>query len=221
MGSHINSLKYWTDLINDNEVNSKMFVEAAITEETKFLHYIIFTRNSGIENKWIAMPNAKKLLGFIKYCFLPEAYYNWVESRDKSGRMIPIITIEQVLLSIWSRLTEEENQKIINETNHLRELWDLGDEEIMSGLKDLEIAFNKDWAGNENSFLYFKVFNDARELGEFVLEANETIGKSEISYNKDSLNHEEWLNLCSNVINDKKAAESFKKILINGLTEVI
>lgn len=221
MGSHINSLKYWTDLINDDEVNEKMFLEAPITEETKFLHYIIFTKNSGIENKWIAMPNAKKLLGYIKYCFLPEAYYNWVEARDHSSREIPIITIEQVLLSIWGRLTKEENEKIVNETNHLRELWDLDDEERMKGLKLLEREFNKDWIGNENVFLYFKVFNDAKELGEFVLDANNKIGKNQIYYNEDTLSHEQWLTLCNNVIKDKNAAESLKKILINGLTEVI
>lgn len=221
MRSHINSLKYWTDLIRDDEVNEKMFLEAPITEETKFLHYIIFTKNSGIENKWIAMPNSKKLLGYIKYCFLPEAYYKWVEARDKSSREIPIITIEQVLLSIWSRLTKEENEKIINETNHLRELWEVEDEKIIVGLKSLEREFNRDWKGNENVFLYFKVFNDVRELGEFVLDANKIIGKNEISYNQDTLSHEKWLSLCSNVIKDKEAAESFKKILINGLTEVI
>lgn len=221
MASHINSLKYWTDLISDDEVNHKMFLEAPITEETKFLHYIIFTKNSGIENRWIAMPNGKKLLGYIKYCFLPEAYYNWVEARDQSGRIIPIITIEQVLLSIWSRLTKEENEKIVRETNHLRDLWDLSEEERMEGLKALELEFNKDWAGNENVFLYFKVFNDARELGEFVLDANETIGNSEIAYNTDRLTHDEWLSLCNNVIKDKEAAENFKKILVNGLNEII
>ena len=89
------------------------------------------------------------------------------------------------------------------------------------GLKSLEREFNRDWKGNENVFLYFKVFNDARELGEFVLDANKIIGKNEISYNQDTLSHEKWLSLCSNVIKDKEAAESFKKILINGLTEVI
>ena len=74
-----NPEKFWRELITKNEtLKGRMFKDEPITEDTKYLHYVIFNRKVGFQNVWVVVPNFNRLIEFIEYVFMPEAYYKWV-----------------------------------------------------------------------------------------------------------------------------------------------
>lgn len=224
MINNYDSIDFWEGVVNVNKTHkSRMFEGEAITEKTVYLHYVIFNRKSGIESIWIPIPSAKMLLGYIQYCFLPEAFYKWIEGGDKVISVIPTKTVEAIILDAEknNNVSREEINNMKKQLAFVKKLWNVSNAKLITELKSFIKTFNKAWLGDSTKFIYINVFSNASELGEFVVRTNTQTDFSKTFEDKIGLSEEEWMKLCKQVCKDKKAAERFKIILTRELTEVV
>ena len=200
-----NPEKFWRELITKNEtLKGRMFKDEPITEDTKYLHYVIFNRKVGFQNVWVMVPNFNRLIEFIEYVFMPEAYYKWVEGKKKLITHIP-----------------SEKEKMKNDIVALRKLKGLSADNGMRKIKIFCSRFNNNWLGNDDEFLYLKAFGSAEELGKFVVETNLQTD-SEDSYEKTiGMTTEEWFKVCENAHKNKEDEEKFKKVLFKHLEDIV
>ena len=217
-----NPEKFWGELITKNEtLKGRMFKEEPINEETKYLHYVIFNRKVGIQNVWVMVPNFSKLIGFIEYAFMPEAYYKWVEGKNKLITHIPSINVEQISKMINKKATEEDKEKMKNDIMALRKLKGLSPENGMRKLKIFCSRFNNNWLGDDDEFLYLKAFGSAEELGRFVVETNIQTDSEDIFEKAINMTTEEWFRVCENAHKNKEDEEKFKEVLFRHLEDIV
>ena len=217
-----NPEKFWRELITKNEtLKGRMFKDEPITEDTKYLHYVIFNRKVGFQNVWVMVPNFNRLIEFIEYVFMPEAYYKWVEGKKKLITHIHSIDVEKIISMINRKSTEEEKEKMKNDIVALRKLKGLSADNGMRKIKIFCSRFNNNWLGNDDEFLYLKAFGSAEELGKFVVETNLQTD-SEDSYEKTiGMTTEEWFKVCENAHKNKEDEEKFKKVLFKHLEDIV
>lgn len=217
-----NPEKFWSDLIRKNEtLKGRMFKDEPITENTKYLHYVIFNRHVGIQNVWVMVPDFNHLVQFIQYVFMPEAYYKWVEGKRKLITHIPSNDVEQIISMININNTKEDKKKMQNDVLALRKLNGLSSEQGMRKLRIFCSRFNNNWLGDSDEFLYLKVFKNAEELGNFIFETNLQTN-FEQSYEREiEMTAEEWFKLCKNAHKNKEDENVFKEILFKHLENVI
>ncbi|WP_300260717.1 hypothetical protein [Clostridium sp.] len=217
-----NPEKFWDELIVKNQtLKGRMFKDEPITEDTKYLHYVIFNRKVGFQNVWVMVPNFSRLIEFIEYVFMPEAYYKWVEGKNKLITHIPSIDVEKIISMINRKSTEEEKQKMKNDILALRKLKGLSAENGMRKLKIFCSRFNNNWLGNDDEFLYLKAFNNAEELGNFVVETNLQTDCEDCYEKAIGMTKEEWFKVCENADKNKEAEEKFKTILFKHLEDIV
>ncbi|MGL5244847.1 MAG: hypothetical protein ACRC7R_06695 [Sarcina sp.] len=224
MKTKYNSLNYWERLIMDNKtMKGNIFSEEPITNNTKYLHYVIFNKKTGIESMWIAVPDMKALLGFIEYIFLPEAFYKWVEAKDNIVVEIPTRSVADVFkLALKSKkLTKLEEKHMKDEINKIKRLWNLPDEKLYRELRLFCGKFNNNWLGDSTQFLYLKVFKNANDLAEFVFSTNIQTDFEQKFEDEIGMNKEEWFKLCDESSNNKEFGEKLKFILRKYLSEII
>ena len=214
--------KIWDELIRKNEtLKGRIFKDEPITEETKYLHYVIFNRHFGIQNVWVMVPNFNRLVQFIQYVFMPEAYYKWVEGKKKLITKVPSNDVEKIIAMINSKNTKEDKKKMNDDILALKKLNGLNSEQGMRKLKVFCSRFNNNWLGDGDEFLYLKVFNNAEDLGKFVVETNLQTDCEKCYEEKIGMTAEEWFKVCINASKDKEAEKKFKEILFKYLEDIV
>lgn len=219
-----NSFDYWNKIINQNKtLKSRTFEDEPITDKTVYLHYVIFNRKAGIESVWMPIPSARMLLGYIQYCFMPEAFYKWIEGRDKIVVTIPSMTVDEIIIRAKKsgKLTKMEVANMEKHILLIKHMWDFPSNKLMTELKKFGREFNKTWFGDSAGFLYINVFGNAVELGDFIARTNQQTDFNRTFEEKIGMNEREWLKLCSEINKDKEKAEKFKIILTRELSEIV
>ncbi|QAA30962.1 hypothetical protein [Clostridium manihotivorum] len=219
-----NSIDYWDKLIRSNKtLKSRIFEDEPITEKTVYMHYVIFTRKSGIQSVWTPIPKVKMLLGYIQYCLLPEAFYKWIEGKYKNISEFSQLNVMKIISEglVSGKLTKEEANVMKKQVEFVRSLWDVPSANIMKELKKFAREFNMSWLGDIDTFLYMKVFASAAELGEFVINTNLQTDSEDDFEKKIGMDEASWLRLCDEVHKDNEKAEKFKLILTRDLTEIV
>ncbi|MEF9990432.1 MAG: hypothetical protein RR716_07995, partial [Christensenellaceae bacterium] len=92
---------------------------------------------------------------------------------------------------------------------------------IITELVKFAREFNKNWVGDNQEFLYMKIFKTTEELGKFVVDSNvltDTMNDFEV---KTGVTLEEWNLICKDAIKDNNSGEKFQEILLKNLSEVI
>ena len=219
-----NSFDYWKELITENRtIRGHMLMNKLPTEDSIYIHTLIFCRESGLNNIWGYFPNSKSLIGYIQYSFLPEAFYIWINCKNDSVSITPIRPVEQIIIDgeASNKITKEEAMKMKNHVDMIKKCWDLPKGKLILELKRFVRDFNRTWYGDSSEFLYLKIFEKPEELGKFVLESN-YMSSSEVEINekthKDNIT---WLDMCKKSTSNKKYGEKFREILQKNLTEVI
>ena len=108
-----NSISYWEPFIRKNKtLRERVFRYDYVTDKTIYLHYTIFTKKSGVESGWVPAPNIDAFLGYVQYCFFPQAYYMWIYGREKIITKIPIATVDSILNDavIKNKVTDDERK---------------------------------------------------------------------------------------------------------------
>ncbi len=225
MRKQINSLDYWKPLIIKNrDSKEKIFQYESINKDTMYIHYIIYNKEIGIKSSWAIVPNFSKALGYIKYCILPQAYYELILGQEEDiEERTPIITPDMIIpiLKKAKALDKETEEKIKNNLVDINKLWSAKKEYSYNRLARFINKFNVDWLGDSTGFLYLKVFNNTEDLHDFIVKNNfksiydnnftKNIGFDEVT----------WRNLCKSVYNDLNADRKLKEVIFNEFKEII
>lgn len=219
-----NSISYWEPFIRKNKtLRERVFKYDYITDKTIYLHYTIFTKKSGVESGWVPAPNLEAFLGYIEYCFLPEAYYTWIYGREKSITKVPIVTIQSILREAVrdNKINEEDKKYIESDIESLKRLWRFRREDCQEHIERFCSKFNCNWMGDANSFLYMKAFFSSKDLGKFVIKTISQTNYRECFKRETSMGREEWLSFCENASKDRQKGEELKQYLFKELKEII
>lgn len=219
-----NSITYWEPFIRKNKtLRERVFKYDYITDQTIYLHYTIFSKKSGVESGWVPAPNLQAFLGYIQYCFLPEAYYTWLYGYEKGISSVPIVTVDAILKEAIknNKVSKEDEKNIKDNMDNLNRLWRLRRENCESEIQMFCSKFNSNWLGDSNSFLYMKAFFSPRELGEFVVNTVCETNCSECFNIDMSMGKDQWLRFCDEVSKDKQKGEEFKGYLFRELKSII
>lgn len=224
MRENYNSFDYWENVIRENKtIRGHMFMQKPPTEKSLYFHTLIFSKGNGMNNIWGYFPNVKSLIGYLQYSFLQESFYKWIHGKDKLITRIPSISVEKVIEDgeRAKKITKEIADKMKKDYQFLSKLWDMPSRDAERELKKFLREFNKKWIGDNREFLYIKLFESPKEVGNFVV-SSATITNSEGELeSKIGMKIDEWLNLCENTLKDKKSAEKFRQILLKRLSEVL
>lgn len=224
MRENYNSFDYWEKVIRENKtIRGHMFMQKPPTEKSLYFHTLIFSKGNGMNNIWGYFPNVKSLIGYLQYSFLQESFYKWIHGKDKLITRIPSISVEKVIEDgeRAKKITKEIADKMKKDYQFLSKLWDMPSRDAERELKKFLREFNKKWIGDNREFLYIKLFESPKEVGDFVV-SSATITNSEGELeSKIGMKIDEWLNLCENTLKDKKSAEKFRQILLKRLSEVL
>lgn len=224
MRQNYNSFNYWEKLINENRtIRGHMLMNKLPTKDSLYIHTLIFSKDGGLNNIWSYFPNPQALLGYIQYSFLPEAFYTWINCRGGGVSHVPVKPVEEIIRQGESskKITKEEAIKMKEQVNMVTKCWGLPRNRIFTALKKFMRDFNRSWYGDDNEFLYLKIFQTPDEVGEFVIESTYMTSSEEGRRLLDPKKAEEWKNVCKYATEEKKYGEIFKEILEKKLTEVI
>jgi hypothetical protein len=136
---------------------------------------------------------------------------------------IPALPVEKIIKVGLQRglVTSDIAKTMTSHYNKVAKMWDLPKERVLSELMKFAREFNRTWFGNNQEFLYMKLFKSTVELGDFVVESTMITSDEEEFENKIGVTIDEWKIICANATSDKLAGEKFQQILQKSLTEVI
>ena len=224
MRENYNSFEYWREITRKSEtIRGHMFMQKPPTEKSLYFHTLVFSKSNGINNIWGYFPNVRSLIGYLQYSFLQESFYKWIHGKDKLITRIPGMSVEKIIEEgeKTKKITKEIAASMKEDYKFLANLWDMTSNDAERQLRKFLIEFNKKWMGDNQEFIYIKIFRSPEELGEFVVKsASITNGEAELE-NKIGMKIDEWHNVCKNTLKDRNKGEKFRQILLKKLTEVL
>ena len=224
MRYNYDSFDYWDELISKNKtIRGHMFMDTLPTEGSIYIHTLLFFKNNGLNNIWSYFPDLKSLLGYIQYSFLQEAFYKWIYGKERMVINIPNISVEKIIKDARAnnKITKDEANNMIKHLEMIKSYWNLPNKELLKQLKKFSREFNRTWYGDNKEFLYLKIFESAKELGDFVLNSSYMTLSEEDFKLKTGITIYEWEEICLDVTKNEINAKKFRDVLLKSLTEII
>ena len=224
MRHNYDSFDYWEELINENKtIRGHMFMDRLPDSRSIYIHSLIFSKNNGLSNIWSYFPNEKTLLGYIQYSFLQEAFYKWIYGKERVIINIPNIPVEKIISDGEKnkKISKDEANNMRRHLDMIRSFWNLSNDKLIKSLKRFCRDFNRTWYGDNKEFLYLKIFDNPKELGEFVVTSSYITTTEEDFIERTGINLLEWKKICENADVNKRNGEKFRDILLKSLTEII
>ena len=192
-------------------------------EKSIYIHSLVFCKNNGLNNTWSYFPNEKMLLGYIQYSFLQEAFYKWIYGKERIVISIPNIPVEKIILDGEKnkKISKEEADNMRRHVKMVKDCWSLPKDKLIRALQRFSRDFNRTWYGDNREFLYLKIFNTPRELGEFVVNSSYMTTTEREFKDRIGISIPEWNNICERANKNKRDGEKFRDILLKSLTEII
>ncbi|GAA0732845.1 hypothetical protein [Clostridium oceanicum] len=207
---------YWEHMITNNKpVWKDCFENLSLTKNSKFIHTGIINYDKNIiEDNWACYPNAKSMLGFIQYVFIPTAFFTWLNN-EFDEVVIPIASSYNILDQI-KEFDKEKNEYLISnmkeDIESLNNFWTLNEEECFKSLKIFTKKFNEKWHKENKKILKLSVFQSPNEIEEYVMPENDDIF-IEVLEEEIGLSKKEWQNVCKNVYHNEFVKSKFIDIL--------
>lgn len=224
MRHNYDSFDYWEELINENKtIRGHMFMDRLPDSRSIYIHSLIFSKNNGLSNIWSYFPNEKTLLGYIQYSFLQEAFYKWIYGKERVIINIPNIPVERIISDGEKnkKISKEEANNMRRHVDMIKSFWNLPNDKLIKSLKRFCRDFNRTWYGDNKEFLYLKIFDNPKELGEFVVNSSYITTTEEDFIERTGISLVEWRKICENADENKRNGEKFRDILLKSLTEII
>lgn len=224
MRHNYDSFDYWEELINENKtIRGHMFMDRLPDSRSIYIHSLIFSKNNGLSNIWSYFPNEKTLLGYIQYSFLQEAFYKWIYGKERVIINIPNIPVERIISDGEKnkKISKEEANNMRRHVDMIKSFWNLPNDKLIKSLKRFCRDFNRTWYGDNKEFLYLKIFDNPKELGEFVVNSSYITTTEEDFIERTGISLVEWRKICGNADENKRNGEKFRDILLKSLTEII
>ena len=136
---------------------------------------------------------------------------------------IPNISVEKIIKDARTnnKITKEEANNMIKHLEMIKSYWNLPNKELLRQLKKFSREFNRTWYGDNKEFLYLKIFESAKELGDFVLNSSYMTLSEEDFKLKTGITIYEWEEICLDVTKNEINAKKFRDVLLKSLTEII
>lgn len=224
MRHNYDSFDYWEELINENKtIRGHMFMDRLPDNRSIYIHSLIFSKNNGLSNIWSYFPNERTLLGYIQYSFLQEAFYKWIYGKERLIITIPNVPVERIITDGEknNKISKDEADNMRKHLDMIKGFWNLPNEKLIKALKKFSREFNRTWYGDNKEFLYLKIFDKPKELGEFVVNSSYITTTEKDFVERTGINLIEWGNICENADVNKRNGEKFRDILLRSLTEII
>lgn len=224
MRHNYDSFDYWEELINENKtIRGHMFMDKLPNEKSIYIHTLVFCKNNGLSNIWAYFPNEKMLLGYIQYSFLQEAFYKWIYGKERMVINVPNIPVDRIISDGEKnkKISREEADNMRRHVKMIKECWVLSKDKLIRALQRFARDFNRTWYGDNKEFLYLKIFNTPKDLGEFVVNSSYMTTNDSEFKERTGISISEWKNICEKADKSKSDGERFKDILLKSLTEII
>lgn len=224
MRHNYDSFDYWEELINENKtIRGHMFMDKLPNEKSIYIHTLVFCKNNGLSNIWGYFPNEKMLLGYIQYSFLQEAFYKWIYGKERMVINVPNIPVDRIISDGEKnkKISREEADNMRRHVKMIKECWILSKDKLIRALQRFARDFNRTWYGDNKEFLYLKIFNTPKDLGEFVVNSSYMTTNDSEFKERTGISISEWKNICEKADKNKSDGERFKDILLKSLTEII
>ena len=103
----------------------------------------------------------------------------------------------------------------------VKDCWSLPKDKLIRALQRFSRDFNRTWYGDNREFLYLKIFNTPKDLGEFVVNSSYMTTTEREFKDRIGISIPEWNNICERANKNKRDGEKFRDILLKSLTEII
>ena len=224
MRHNYDSFDYWEELINENKtIRGHMFMDRLPNDKSVYIHSLIFSKNKGLSNIWSYFPNERTLLGYIQYSFLQEAFYKWIYGKERLIINIPNVTVERIIADGEKnkKISKEEAKNMRRHLDMIKSYWNLPKDKLIKALQRFSRDFNRTWYGDNKEFLYLKIFDSPKDLGNFVINSNYITTTEKDFVERTGVDIVQWKNICEDANINKSNGEKFRDILLKSLTEVI
>ena len=188
-----------------------------------YIHSLVFCKNNGLNNIWSYFPNERSLLGYIQYSFLQEAFYKWIYGKERLVVSVPNVPVERIISDGEKnkKISKEEAENMKRHLNMVKSYWNLPKDKLIRELKRFSRDFNRTWYGDNKEFLYLKIFDDPKDLGEFVISSSYITTTEEDFIERTGINIVESKSICEKAHTNKWDGEKIRDILLKSLTEII
>lgn len=224
MRHNYDSFDYWEELINENKtIRGHMFMDKLPNEKSIYIHTLVFCKNNGLSNIWGYLPNEKMLLGYIQYSFLQEAFYKWIYGKERMVINVPNIPVDRIISDGEKnkKISKEEADNMRRHVKMIKDCWILSKDKLIKALQKFARDFNKTWYGDNKEFLYLKIFNTPKDLGEFVVNSSYMTTNDSEFKERTGVSISQWKDICEKADKGKSDGEKFRDILLKSLTEII
>ncbi len=218
------SFDYWEQLISENKtIRGHMFMDRLPDEKSIYIHSLVFSKNNGLSNIWSYFPNERSLLGYIQYSFLQEAFYKWIYGKERLVINIPSVPVERIIADGEKnkKISKEEAENMRRHLDMIKSCWNLPKDKLIKSLQRFARDFNRTWYGDNKEFLYLKIFDNPKDLGEFVVSSSYITTTEDDFIERAGIDIVEWKRICEKAHKNKSDGEKFRDILLKSLTEII
>lgn len=231
---------FWENLIlKEAPLWEGGFQELPLTKDSLFIYTVVMDYHKNfIKNRWAYYPNVYALLGFLQYVFLPTSFFTLLDDATDDYYM-PLATGEQ-LLQYMSQLDQapdvkqtvpqgqsclpkpsddpEKQQRLQLMNSQLEEIntcWHLSPQACLEKLQVFSSHFHETWPESNNKLVYFRIFQNPEEIGDFVIKGGDALDESfaEVIEEEIGMTQSQWEHLCRHVYENPFMRKQFFHIL--------
>lgn len=225
MKDKYDSLYFWEQMLDKSDGVLSIFKDKPIVPESVFFHGVIVNCNStNLIDEWFCFPEVKALLGFIKYIYLPTAYFMFLGNEEELNF---VYADGNTLLEHMESHKDCNNKHMIPDMRDFIEkidgIFNSEDDSILNELKHFSDTFQKSFNKGVDRFAYFNIFQNPSEVGKFLLNSYKDDENMDINDIESQLgvSAEEWLNICENVYENAFMRKRFIEILNNRIEDML
>lgn len=208
-----NNHLYWENaLLKNKDLWKNDVADLNCARDALFINTVIidYARDT-IDNNWACYPNAKALLGFLQYIYLPVAFFYTIH-KDNRDLFIPICPSHTLMESITESGSSYAGA-MNNALEELNEYWDLDDSACIKKIKEFCLTFNALWDQGD-SILNIRVFESTFEIAEHLVKTQEF---TEVLEEDIGFTIKQLFTMCTVFYTDKFIQRTFVKILNNKI----
>lgn len=216
MSSEYNQYWYWENMVlSENPLWSNSFKNLNLTRDSVFVYSMIMCKERGIlKNNWAYYPNLESLVGFIEHVFMPTAFFTWLD--DEHEFKVPVATSAEVLdiMSVGYK-NSKEIDGMWKDVERIQKVWNTDSSCCVDKLRKFSNSFNERWKINDEKLLYFRIFENPREIADFVFIGENEDVFEEVIEEDIGMTKKQWQETCENVYDNKFLSNRFVDILNN------
>lgn len=212
-----NNPYYWEDvLLKKRNLWRDDFAEIKSPHDAIFINTaVIDYERDVIDNNWACYPDAKSLLGFIQYVYIPLAFF-YIINITNQDLYIPICSHSEMLEYI-NDSGSEYGDVMKTSLDELNTYWELDSVSCLEKLREFSNKFNSFWY-HENSIFHLGIFGSTFEIADYLIHTTEF---GEVLEEYIGLTTIQLKDICENFYTDRFSKRSFVHILNNNIGCII